>query len=59
MLDCAELSLEQQYTLRVLSEQVKALSKEEAHQNLIDLYRQMMIRDNYHRRVTQQGWGSL
>ena len=50
-MDCAELSLEQQYTLRVLSEQVKNLSKEEAQQNLIDLYRQMMIRENYQRQV--------
>lgn len=47
VVDYAELSLEQQYTLRVLSEQVKDLSKEEAQQNLIDLYRQMMIRENY------------
>ena len=50
-MDCAELSLEQQYTLRVLSEQVKDLSKEEAQQNLIDLYRQMMIRENYQRQA--------
>ncbi|KPQ33862.1 MAG: Phycobilisome degradation protein nblA [Phormidesmis priestleyi Ana] len=51
MLYCDELSLEQQYTLRVLSEQVKALSREEAHQSLIDLYRQMMIKENYRRQI--------
>ena len=54
MLSVVELSLEQQYTLRVVSEQIKALSREEAHQNLIDLYRQMMIRENYHRQIKQQ-----
>ncbi len=47
-----ELSLEQQYSLRVFSEQVKTLSKR-CHQNLIELYRQMMIRDNYYRKATR------
>lgn len=47
MMNCVELSLEQQYTLRILAEKVKALSREEAHQNLIELYRQMMVRENY------------
>ncbi len=51
MADCAELSLEQQYTLRVLTKEIQGLSKEEAQANLIDLYRQMIIRENYHREI--------
>ncbi len=53
MVDCAGLSLEQQYSLRVIEDQVKALSHEEAQKNLMELYRQMMIRENYYRRVTR------
>ncbi len=51
MLDCAELSLEQQYRLRVFADQVETLSQEEAQKNLVEMYRQMMIRDNYYRRA--------
>lgn len=40
------LSLEQQFKLQVLSKQVKTLSKEEAQDCLIEVLRQMMVKDN-------------
>lgn len=42
----ASLSLEQQFKLQVLSDQVKTLTKEQAQEFLIDVFRQMMIKDN-------------
>lgn len=40
------LSLEQQFKLEVLKEQVKALSHEQAQNYLIEVFRQMMVKDN-------------
>ncbi|MDJ0716780.1 MAG: NblA/ycf18 family protein [Prochloraceae cyanobacterium] len=40
------LSLEQQFKLQILREQVKTLSKEQAQEFLLELFRQMMVKDN-------------
>ncbi|ELR98725.1 NblA/ycf18 family protein [Gloeocapsa sp. PCC 73106] len=40
------LSLEQQFKLQILREQVKTLSKEEAQDCLIEVLQQMMVKDN-------------
>ena len=40
------LSLEQKFKLQVLQEQVKTLTKEQAQEFLIELFRQMMVKDN-------------
>ncbi len=40
------LSLEQQFKLEVLKDQVKALSQEQAQSYLIEVFRQMMVKDN-------------
>ncbi|MGK7916703.1 MAG: NblA/ycf18 family protein [Prochloraceae cyanobacterium] len=40
------LSLEQQFKLQVLREQVKSLTKEQAQEFLVELFRQMMVKDN-------------
>ena len=42
----AKLSLEQQFKLQVLRDQVKVLSKEQAQEYLIEVFRQMMVKDN-------------
>lgn len=42
----ATLSLEQQFKLQVLREQVKNLSQEQAQEYLIEVFRQMMVKDN-------------
>lgn len=40
------LSMEQQFKLRVLSEQVQGLSREQAQDYLMEVMRQMMVKDN-------------
>ena len=40
------LTVEQQFTLRVLTEQVKSLNKEQAQEYLLEVLRQMMVKDN-------------
>ena len=42
----AQLTLEQQFKLKVLQEQVAALSKEQAQEYLLEMFRQMMVKDN-------------
>ncbi|MDJ0735003.1 MAG: NblA/ycf18 family protein [Nostocaceae cyanobacterium] len=41
-----QLSLEQQFRLKTLKEEVKTLSQEEAQTFLIEVLRQMMVKDN-------------
>jgi methionine synthase I (cobalamin-dependent) len=41
-----QLSLEQQFSLKVYEEQVKALSQEQAQEFLLETMRQLMVKDN-------------
>ncbi|NES84517.1 MAG: phycobilisome degradation protein NblA [Moorea sp. SIO2B7] len=41
-----QLSLEQQFKLQILREQVKSLSQEQAQEYLMEVFRQMMVKDN-------------
>ncbi|GAB4534391.1 MAG: hypothetical protein Tsb0014_20540 [Pleurocapsa sp.] len=41
-----QLSLEQQFKLKVFQEQIQALSKEQAQERLLEMFRQMMVKDN-------------
>ena len=43
------LTLEQEFKLKVLAEQIKELSKEEAQECLFNIIRQGMIKDNLYR----------
>lgn len=40
------LTMEQQFKLQVLGNQIKGLSREEAQEYLLEVMRQMMIKDN-------------
>ena len=42
----AQLTLEQQFKLQVLKDQVQDLSHEQAQEYLIEMFRQMMVKDN-------------
>ena len=42
----AQLTLEQQFKLQVLKEQVEGLTKEQAQDYLLEVFRQMMVKDN-------------
>ncbi|NEQ82680.1 MAG: phycobilisome degradation protein nblA [Moorea sp. SIO2I5] len=41
-----QLSLEQEFNLRIFADQVRTLSLEQAQDLSIELYRQMMLKDN-------------
>lgn len=41
-----KLSIEQQFKLKVYQDQVKALSREQAQEYLLEVLRQMMVKDN-------------
>lgn len=49
-----QLSLEQQFKLQVLKEQVQNLSKEEAKEYLLEMFRQMMVKDNLFKQLIKQ-----
>ena len=42
----AQLTIEQQFKLQVLKEQVQNLSHEQAQEYLIEVFRQLMVKDN-------------
>lgn len=42
----SSLSMEQQFKLQVLREQVKGLSREEAQEYLVEVLRQSMVKEN-------------
>ncbi len=42
----AKLSMEQQFKLKVLQEQVRDLTKEQAQEYLLEMFHQMMVKDN-------------
>lgn len=47
----ASLTLEQQFKLEVLKDQVKSLTKEQAQEYLIEVFRQMMVKDNVMKQI--------
>jgi Phycobilisome degradation protein nblA len=52
-----EFSLEQQFNLRAFSEQVKDLSREQAQDYLVDLYRQMIVKESLYKQIMKQQLG--
>ncbi len=42
----AQLTLEQQFKLRILTEQVQQLSHSQAQECLVEMFRQIMVKDN-------------
>ncbi|MBW4684183.1 MAG: NblA/ycf18 family protein [Komarekiella atlantica HA4396-MV6] len=49
-----ELTLEQQFRLQNLKDQVKNLSREEAQEFLLEVLRQMMVKDNLVKHLIKQ-----
>lgn len=49
------LTLEQQFKLKVLKEQVKGLSKEKAQEYLIEMFRQKFIQENLTKKLLREG----
>lgn len=51
-----QLSLEQQFNLRRFAVEIKSTNKEQAQEFLVELYRQMMIKDNLYRQLIKSDW---
>ncbi|WP_223278088.1 MULTISPECIES: NblA/ycf18 family protein [unclassified Nostoc] len=49
-----ELTLEQQFRLKNLKDQVKNLSQQEAQEFLLEVLRQMMVKDNLVKHLLKQ-----
>lgn len=54
-----ELSIEQQFTLRSFESQVKQMSREQAQEFLVQLYQQMLVRENMYKEFLKHQWGLI
>ncbi len=52
-----KLSLEQQFSLRRFADQVRTLAPEQAQDLSLELYRQMMLKDNLYEEILKDYWG--
>ena len=57
MNQAVNLSLEQEFNLKVFAERVQSLTPQQAKEFLVELNRQMMIRDNLYRDLLKQYMG--
>lgn len=53
----AQLTLEQQFSLRSFETQVERMSREQAQEFLVKLYEQMMLRESMYKHFIKQEWG--
>ncbi len=51
-----KLSLEQEFSLRSFADQVRTLSPEQAQDLSLELYRQMMLKDNLYEELLKDYW---
>ncbi len=51
------LSLEQQFSIRSFETQVNQMSREQAQDFLIQLYEQMIVRENMYKQFLKHQWG--
>ena len=51
----ASLSIEQQFKLKILKDQVKSLSLEQAQAYVVEAIRQMMVKDNLLKQLFRKG----
>ncbi|MUG94993.1 phycobilisome degradation family protein [Scytonema sp. UIC 10036] len=52
-----ELSLEQQFNLRIFEDSVRQMSREQAQDFLIELHEHMMLKENMYKTLLKQDWG--
>ena len=52
-----QLSLEQEFHLRMFADQIRTLSPEQMQDLSIELYRQMIHKDNLYRDLLKDYWG--
>ncbi len=51
-----QLSLEQEFELRVFKDHVQQLSQQEAQELLVELYRNTIVLDNFYREIIKDTW---
>ena len=51
------LSLEQEFNLKKVATQAKALTHQQAQELVVELQRQIMIKDNLYKQLIKQEWG--
>lgn len=52
-----KLSLEQEFNLRSFTDQVQHMSHEQAQEFLVNLYRQMMMKETMYKQFLKHEWG--
>jgi Phycobilisome degradation protein nblA len=52
-----DLSLEQQFNIRSFEHQVRDMSREQAQEFLVNLYRQMVLQENSYKTLLKHQWG--
>ncbi|MDJ0594963.1 MAG: NblA/ycf18 family protein [Pleurocapsa sp. MO_226.B13] len=52
-----QLSLEQEFNLRRFADLIQTLSPEQAQDLSLELYRQMMLKDNLYEELLKDYWG--
>ena len=52
-----ELSIEQQFSIRSFETQVEQMSREQAQDFLVKLYRQMVMREATYKQLLKHQWG--
>ena len=52
-----KLSLEQQFSIRSFRIQVQKMSREQAQDLLIELYKQMIVKENMYNALLKHQWG--
>jgi hypothetical protein len=57
MKDSEQLSLEQEFNLRRFADLIRTLSPEQAQDLSLELYRQMMLKDNLYGELLKDYWG--
>lgn len=57
MKNSTELSIEQQFNLRLFADYVRQMSREQAQDFLIELHEHMMLKENMYKSLVRQDWG--
>jgi Phycobilisome degradation protein nblA len=53
----SQLTLEQQFNIRSFETQVAMMSHEQAQEFLVDLYKQMIMRESTYKELLKHQWG--
>ena len=56
MSEANKLSLEQEFSLKKLANQTQVLSRQQAQELIVELQRQMMIKDNLYQEIIKHQW---